>query len=459
MGQADILTGIIGGLVAGSLVVVLPPLIVLVIVAGLFGLAALTRFERMEDIGTMFLILTAATMPMNRLAVAAVPVSDLLMTFALGVFLLIRLTHPDRDAGGALPYRRIFAALGVLAAGGLLGTLFEAPGALIYQAVGELPRDVTGFGANLGQLNKFVLGSFMPMALWALARPSRALMRKILGAFVVGCCTSVLLGVLLSSTRVSNGRMAGYTVHPGQFGSLSIMGSGVALALILSKRPFPVWGFVALPMLAYGVFGSGSRAGLGGLVVLYLIIGPATRSKAMLGTMMVGVACVLLVFATGAVKPEGENALGRTLGGASSATGSSEIREGLGKNVLARWEQRPITGNGYNMMKPSHNVYLGLLSSAGVLGILGMALLLSTVFRRAWRRRNDMMVLGVGAGYAAYLCAAYFDNIFWWRWLWFYVGMVVAVSATSPGPGEVGYVDPALLEQDEPTSGPALAGG
>jgi O-antigen ligase len=158
-----------------------------------------------------------------------------------------------------------------------------------------------------------------------------------------------------------------------------------------------------------------------------------------MGSVMAGVAILLLVFAFGLVRPEGENALGRALGGESTAAGSNAIREDLGSRVLDRWEQRPITGNGYNYMRPSHNVYLGLLGSAGLLGIVGYGLVITTIARRTWRQRSDLLAVCLAAGYASYLAVAYFDNIFWWRWLWFYIGLVVAALATRPAPGEPGY--------------------
>ena len=65
------------------------------------------------------------------------------------------------------------------------------------------------------------------------------------------------------------------------------------------------------------------------------------------------------------------------------------------------------------------------------------------------------MVVGASAAYLAYLAAAYFDNIFWERWLWFTVGMVVATTATKPLPGEVGYEAPGLdVDVD---AGPAVS--
>ena len=79
-------------------------------------------------------------------------------------------------------------------------------------------------------------------------------------------------------------------------------------------------------------------------------------------------------------------------------------------------------------MRPSHNVYLGVLASAGVLGVVGFGMVLTSVAApRVASARRLPRARRVGAAYVAYLAAAYFDNIFWWRWLWFYVGMVVAV--------------------------------
>jgi O-antigen ligase len=213
---------------------------------------------------------------------------------------------------------------------------------------------------------------------------------------------------------------------------------------------------VVLPLLAVGVLLSGSRAALGGLVVLLVAIGPLTRSRALMGALMAGAAVVLAVFAFGIIRPEGDNALGRTFGADSgTAERSSAVRDDLGERVFARWQARPLTGNGYNYMRPSHNVYLGVIASAGVLGVIGFGTILTTVLRRAWRRRGDLVAVGVSASYVAYLGAAYFDNIFWWRWLWFYVGMVVAICATRPIPAEVGYVPPAPEADDE--TEPALS--
>jgi hypothetical protein len=125
-------------------------------------------------------------------------------------------------------------------------------------------------------------------------------MRKLIGAFTVGCCISVFVGYALPGFRFGN-RIGGLTVHPGQFGSLSLLGMGTALALLLTQPRFRLWGYAALPLLALGILGSGSRAALGGMVVLALIIGPITGRRAVMGAVLVGAAAILLIFSFGVV--------------------------------------------------------------------------------------------------------------------------------------------------------------
>jgi hypothetical protein len=453
LGPLDVALAVAVGALGGVLIAGVPWYFV-VPPALLLALLAVTTKVEVHTLADTLLVLSGFFMPMNRMWAVALPGSDLLLVMALGLYLLIRLREGSRDPRRT--YRPIVIGLSLLAVGGIVGTLTEVPGPFLYKALGEPLRDVSGLGQNLSNEMKFVLGSFIPISAWILARPDRRLMRRVVGAWAAGAFTSAL-ACFTPFGRGGGTRFVGFTVHPGQLGSLSVLGMGTVLALVLSRRPLHWWVWLTLPVLAYAVLGSGSRAALGATVVFGLIIGPLSRSRAVMGAVGVGIAAVLLVFATGLVKPEGENALGRAFGDARSAQGSDSVREDLHREVFARWEQRPITGNGYNYMRPSHNVYLGIIASAGVLGILGMGTILVTVFRRLWRRRHDLLAVGVGAGYLAYLGAAYYDNIFWWRWLWFYVGMVVAVTTTRPGPEEVTVVvvgeRPAVPEPQEPVLG------
>lgn len=432
----------VGGF-AGLVAFGVPPFFAILLAGAFAALSLSTRFD-VNSVAVTLLVLTSFTMPMNRLFLGPLPASDILLVMAVGLFALIRLA--ERWGPGPRTFRPIVIGLALLGLGGLIGAVFEAPGAFLYKALGQEVRDVSGWSQNLGNLGKFLSGSLIPMAAWVLARPSRKLMRVLLGWFVAGNVTGVFVGILLPSGRGGD-RLIGLTTHPNMFGSLCLMGVGAALGLALSRRKLALWSIPVLPLLAYGILASGSRAALGGLLALCLIVGPLTGSRGVMGTLLVGAACVLLLFATGIIRPEGENAVGRALGDSSTAQGSDQVRENLGSEVWDRWQQRPITGNGYNYMRPSHNVYLGILASAGVLGVVGFLTILTTIVRRAWRRRADLMFAGIAAGYLAYAAQAYFDNVFWWRWLWFFVGMVVAVGGTDPGPDEIGHRD--LVEDDE----------
>jgi hypothetical protein len=450
----DLALALIVGALAALMVVSLPAILVLILVIALAGLAVATRLD-VRTMAETLLLLSSFMMPMNQVWAGPAPASDVLLCLALGLYVLIRL-H-ERERSDKKPYRPVIIGLTILAVGGLVGTAFEVHGPFLYKALGEPLRDVSGLGQNLGNEMKFILGSFIPMTAWILCRPDRPFIRKLIGAFVTGAVVSAVVGIVLPQGHPGS-RMIGLTVHPGQFGSLSLLAMGSAMGLLLSRPPFRAWGFIALPILAFAILGSGSRAALGGMAVLALILGPMTRNKAVMAGLFVGLSGVLVMFATGVVRPEGENALGRAFGGASSAAGSDAVRGDLHREVFGRWEMRPLTGNGYNYMRPSHNVYLGIIASTGVLGVIGFLVILSYIFRRLWRRRADLLTMGVGAAYMAYLCAAYFDNIFWWRWLWFFVGMVVAVTTTRPGPDEI-VVDgsPPLDDdvEDPPPEAPA----
>jgi hypothetical protein len=424
------------GLLAGLLVVKLPWFLALAVVIALSGLALFTRFERIDQAARGLLLLSAFALPMNRLGVTgALGIGDLLVSLSLGAYIVVRLVEGREPGDGS--WRPVFIGIGVLVAGGFVGMLFETGGPFIYKALGLDPRDISGFTENVGNLANLSFGSLVPLGALCLAKPNRQYMRQILGWFIAGCTVSALVGTLLSFGSGGD-RVIGLTVHPNQYGSLSLLAMGPALGLMLRSKRIPAWGFFVLPLLALAILQSGSRAALGGLMALAVIVGPLTRSRVVMGCLLAGAAAVLILFATGIVRPEGENALGRAFGGSIHASNSDTIREDLQHQVWERFVARPITGNGYNYMRPSHNVYLGLITSAGVLGVIGLGTIIVTAARRTWRQREDLLVVGVSVGYFAYLANAAFDNVFWWRWLWFYVGMVFATLATRPNAREMG---------------------
>jgi hypothetical protein len=425
------------GLLGALLVTKIPWELGVVAAMGLAGLALATRFQHVERAARVMILLSAFLVPMNRLGIgiAGIRFGDVTLSLALGLYLLIHLRETTEPGDGS--WRIVFLGIGLLLAGGIVGMLFETGGPFIYQALGLPPRDISGLGENLGNLFNLASGSLVPLGALALCKPNRAFVRKILGWFVAGCTTSAVVGGALPFGRGGQ-RIIGLTVHPNPYGSLSLLAMGPAIGLMLRSKKIPAWGYFVLPVLAFAVLQSGSRAALGALFVFALLIGPLTGRKVVMGALLGMAAVALILFATGIVRPEGENALGRAFGGSVHAANSDSIREDLGHRVWARFAARPITGNGYNYMRPSHDVYLGLIASAGVLGVLGLGTIITTAVRRTWRKREDLLAVCVSAGYFAYLANAAFDNVFWWRWLWFYVGLVFVTMTTKPNAREMG---------------------
>ena len=233
-GVSDVVVGVVFGAFAALLALGLPPVLLILAIGGLAFLAVVTRVH-VGSMAVTLVLLTSFTMPMNRLLLGPVPVSDLFLLLAIGVYILIRLAdHGILDAA----YRGVIIGLVLLTIGGFIGAVFEAPGEFFYKALGEPVRDVSGWSENVGNLAKFILGSFMPIGLWVIARPDRAFMRRILGAFVAGCTSSALVGIFIPALGHLGTRSVGYTVHPGQFGSLCLLGLGPAMGLLLTTKRF-----------------------------------------------------------------------------------------------------------------------------------------------------------------------------------------------------------------------------
>ena len=136
-----------------------------------------TRFD-VRALADSFLIFAAFAVPMNRLFFGPAAISDFAIVGAAGMYTMIRLVERRKMEDDT--YRPILIGLAIIAVGGLIGAVFEAPGAFLYKALAVDIRDISGWGPNLANLAKFVVGAFLPMLMWWLARPGRALMRRVL---------------------------------------------------------------------------------------------------------------------------------------------------------------------------------------------------------------------------------------------------------------------------------------
>ncbi len=425
----DPVIGVFVGVVGGYALLSLPPLVAIALLLGVLALGAVSSFSHVDRMATSLVILTAFTMPMGGQFIAGVPLPDIVLPLAVGAGILVRVKEGTRRPSVGT-YRLLVAGVVMIAVSGLIGAVFEAPGPFLYQGTSTPLQDVSGWGNNIGNLVKFILGASLPIILWVLTAPSRALCRRIAEAFLLGCALSAAVGLLLPIGRFGP-RWIGLAVSPIPFGEICLLAMGPAVGLLLLRRRPHLLSLVAIPLLGLGVVMSGSRSALGGMLIFLAVIGLLTKNRMVIGSVLCGVVAVLLVLGLGLVTPQGESAVSRILGNTSTASNSDTIRSDLAEKVLDRYWERPITGNGLNYMRPSHNFYLGLLASGGVLGLAGFATIVGGAVTRMLARRTDMLVVGITASFLGYLAAAYYDYTFWWRWLWFYIGMVYAIGATS----------------------------
>lgn len=421
--------GALIGLIAGDV-----PMILLAIpMVGLIGLSMLLRAQDLTGLAWGTFVAVAFTVPMNRIGVGPFEVSDYILFLSLGCYIMMRLQQAAPVSYTA--YKPFFAAMGLMGLGGAIGMFFEPPGPYFYW----LPDyNIAGFGGNVANLARFLLGTCLPLALFALAQLDRKQLITLLTAFAMGQAFGSFLG-LAGAVPGGNGRNWGLSEHPGHFGTLCLLAMACVVALFVHRNTITPWMAGAAAVLLAGSYTSGSRAALGGMALFLLAVGPLTRRKLIMGAALAGVATVILALSLGlGQKVGGENALARSLSNTSTAQDSNAFREKTQSDLWHRWSQHPLTGTGFNYIRPSHNVYLGIGASTGVIGILGFLYFLRTLGRRVWRNRHDQVVVVIAAGYGSYLFVAWFDNLFWWRWLWFYIAALIGLCATAVRPGEEG---------------------
>lgn len=403
-----------------------------VVLAGLGVLIASERSSRLPGVAHKLVLATAFAQPMSGLALGPFELGDYLLLLAVGTFVLIRLRAATiRGSSYLRLFRPLLVGVGLIALGGVAGALAEPHEPFIYTAFTE-SADISGFSGNMAALARLLIGTLGPFALFILARPDRERLRQILFAFVAGAAVSAAAGLLLPQFK-QGPRAQGLAPHPVHFGTIGLLAIGCAVALAVGRRRVHPIAAALLPLLVVGLIASGSRAALGGLIAFLLLVGPVTRMRSIMASALVGALLVGLILLSGAVRFSGENALARTLNPTSlSASGSNEARADLRDRALDRWKQVPLTGSGLSYIRVPHNVYVGLLVSGGLFAIAGALVIIIGVVRAGLRARHDVLAMVLLATYLAYLGLAWFDNTFYWRWLWFFVSMTLCTAGTAP---------------------------
>jgi O-antigen ligase len=381
-----------------------------------------------ERLGAGFLVLALLTAPMNSVrpssSASFVTMSDLL--FVVGAALLAprllrgRLWLPTKYVVGAFLLLTVGVVSSVVAA------------------------DHPALSLNL--LGRLVAASMVLPVVFMLWAPSARMVDVLAGAYVVGQTLSVLYAVVAGPA--DNGRYEGLTVHPNFFAMCAI--TAIALLLHLLHRVPRVWRwllFVAIAVNAYGAVLSGSRMGLGLLVVLAIAYPLIERSAlSMYAVATLGVTSLLVANAV-LVHAGAGSALNRLQGDATAST-SDSIRADQLHTAFAAIRHSPVIGNGFENALDAQNIYLQVAVSAGILGLIGFLLMFAAIIEPLFQR-GPMHRLGYAA--FAYAVGGLLTASLWDRMVW--AGLSLSLLAATWSPARAGSGPP---QEDQPPAGRRL---
>lgn len=399
------------------------PAIALLLLAVAFGLL-IDRYGA-RQLSLAFLVLAGFLGPMNALRLGAnVTFTDLCLVMCAGLAIMARATAGPRPPAARRPVRPDVIAALLLIAGGILGSQFAA-----------------NLGVSLSSIIRFGLAAVGVPLVFAALGPTRSEVRLLAWAFVVGAAVNSVAGVL---TYDPGNRGIGLSTHSNHLAAASLLASGFAAGLYLTSSRRASWTAAALwGVVAVGILKSGSRAGaIGEMILIALLLG-LTGSGRILRWCVGVVAGVAVLLTLNVIPYDEQDAIARVLGRNRAAVAASDFeRAQFRAKAIQGIEEHPLTGAGFEEARTAHNVYLQVWGAAGIIGLLGMAVLWSAgVHGLVEGMGGDRWVLGAAAAVVSFLVIASASNILWDRYLWFafalfVTGRMISREEPAPAPAE-----------------------
>jgi capsular polysaccharide biosynthesis protein/O-antigen ligase len=424
-----------GALVVGSRVVHLPRTIELAAAVSFPAVLMLLRLGRRRAL--TICIATAAFFCGAPLRAGRLNVSDVFLLAAIPIIVLNR--HP-RDEPAPVP-RGLLLGLGLLIAGGIVGSIFE-PAVDPFRASLRFPypAKLLFFPPRVGEVFRFAYGTVGTVLLVRAARLSRRQIEGALMFFGLGATTSVVWALIQGGN--ANGRAKGLAGHPVSLGWISAFAAIVGVGIVLSRqRNSRSVGLLIIAASVTGMSLSGTRSSVFilvvGLVMLQFGLRSARRSFAFLLIALLAMSFVLL----------GAGGETRTrLAGNAGAEQSNYGRRLLRDDSIALVHEHGITGVGLRYIFPPHNLVLGVLGSTGLIGFAGFLILVVSLLRRlAIAPAADTVTLAVLAAALGLYGNSWVVNVGWDHWLWVPLALVLGMRQP-PVPGE------SALNKASPTS-------
>jgi len=264
---------------------------------------------------------------------------------------------------------------------------------------------------------------FLPVA-FILWNPSAKMIDAMVIVYILGQIMSVI-GALANGKDAESGRYAGLTVHFNFFALCSLQAICFGFFLLHrlrpSLRPY-VW--ATMSICAFGVLLSGSRAGLGALVVIAVMYPFWEKSGAKLIMLISGFLLVIVMFPVLAQIGGEGSALNRI--GSAQGSSSNYLRVWLFQESWNAFVSRPWFGVGFEHALDAQNIFLQVLSSAGLIGFVGFMMMMWSITKPLFNLEGPMHRLGWGA--FVYLLQGALTASLWDRMVW--AGLSMAFLGT-----------------------------
>ena len=350
--------------------------------------------------------------PMNGLRLgASISFADVLLVPG-GVLAVVARARPAHDAKPPEQRRMrpdMLTAL-LLVGGGVIGSVFA-----------------TDLGASLSAIVRFGVAAFgVPLVFVALG-PTRAEIRVMAWAFLAGACVNAIFGVV---TYAPANRGIGLSTHSNHLGMACVLASGFAAGLFLTgSRRSGMVAAAGWAIVSVGILKSGSRAGVLGAAIVLLAVLVFTGSTRILKWCVLVTSGVWLLLALNVIPYDEQDALARLLGGNQPGVAQSNAeRAQVREEGLEAIRQHPITGAGFGEARVAHNVYIQVWGAAGLVGLVGLAVMANASIRALFEgAAGDRFLLGAAACTFSFMLVAFASNILWDRYLWYTLAVFVTL--------------------------------
>jgi hypothetical protein len=313
-----------------------------------------------------------------------------------------------------------------------------------------------GLGTNFGNLVRLEIGLFVLPALIVAVANTSASRRMIADAWLLGTALSAsvavvdgVLGTTIGGTLTGTAasvaethRQVGFTSQPNHLGlSCALV---IPIATLWLARPQRAWRVLAAAVLAFlvaAIITSGSRgAAVAGLAAAFatVLVVPKLRPYAAISAL--GLVCIAVLLT---VEPKWAHSLGVATRLAQNAPGvaaSDAGRSLLRSLAISQFTSRPFTGVGFAELGAAHTIYIELLATGGVAGLLAFGVFASCCVAsglRALGTPNSDLVAACVVSFVAWLAVGVVENQMTDGYLYVAPGLVLAAAASLAAHGQL----------------------